>query len=201
MLGSLGFATFSHSLQLLTTCENFWERSESRVYSYSGKSWEVRSLLQSKAIPSSALGSCSSTRQSSGPGWCLSAGYVGLLGSTNPRRGWPNTPAHPPRVWGYGFPSLICLLCCCLLWRSKQVWQGAWGSLSQPCSPPPHQGHRNVCRRQLRAGKGNLGLVIPWVKGVAGTWPVSCADLVLLPCSPLLHSLTGHFSRLLDSVR
>ena len=200
MLGSSGFATFSHSLQLLTTCENFWEQSESRVYSYGGKSWEGKSLLQSNTIPSSALGSCSSTRPSSGPWWCLSAGYLGLLGSTDPSRGWPNPPACPPRVWGYGSPlcfSNLFALSALTQWASLAGGLGKCIYLSHvPPSISGTQEHAQEKTAQSRK-RESLRLVIPWVKGVAGRWAVPSAELVLLPCSTLLHSLTGHFCRLL----
>lgn len=102
-MGSSVSDTFSHSLQLLTTFKIFWEWSESSIHLYGGKSWEVRSLLQSKTIPSRALGSYSPTRPCSGPWWCLSATmWVSL--AADPSRGWPNTSAHSPRVWNYGSP-------------------------------------------------------------------------------------------------
>lgn len=79
---------------------------------------------------------------------------------------------------------------------------GGTGKRISAMLPPPCQGHRNMHgRRQLRAGKWNLRPVVPWVKGVAGRRAVPSAELVLLPLWPLPHSLTGHFSRLLVSVR
>lgn len=138
MVGSSVFDTFSHLLQLLTTFENFWEWWESGVYLYGGKWWEVRSLLQGKTIPSTALGSYSSTRphhQSSGPWWCPSATTWASL-ATDPSRGWPTTPPSSKSVglWDLLCASLICLLSCCPLWHSEQVRQRMQGSISQLCS-------------------------------------------------------------------
>lgn len=189
-MGSSVFDISSHSLQLLTTFENFWKWSECSVYLYGGKSWEVRSLLQSKTIPSDALGSYSSTRPCPGPWWYLSATmWVSL--AAEPSRDWPSTPAHPPRVWDDGSP-----LC----------FSNLFAPLSSSLTPVSKsgRGHREASlshalqsiavtweHTQLRAGER---LFLTWVMGAAGRWAIPCAELVLLPCSSLLHSLTGPFS-------
>lgn len=73
------------------------------------------------------------------------------------------------------------------------VWQGAPGGVPQPCSPlhvrTEEHAQEETARRQE---EGNWGWLFPgW-----GRWPeASCAGLG----SPPLHSLTGHFSRLLAS--
>lgn len=125
-----------------------------------------------------------------GPWWCLSATMWSL---------WQLNPAEMDQALqpilqeggDYGSPLCFSNLFAWLLSSLTPVSKCGRGHREASCSHTLQSIAETWEHTQLRAGER---LFVLWVMGAVVRWATPCAELVLLPCSSLVHSLTGSFS-------
>jgi len=131
-----------------------------RVYTYCGKSWQVRALIQSKSTPSSARESPRLFQLNQARPRALVTSLCWLCGVPQQHRPQQRLATHL-RTSSKGL----------LLSTSAQRagLAGGTGRCTSALLPPPH-GDRGTRTGEdsSEAGRGNLRLVIPCVREVAG---------------------------------